>query len=273
MAKGSEARHLRELLPELATAIGCEQLGLGEQLSHAATGSRWLLESGRECFVATLDNPLAKSMGIDRDFQFRLLEQLEGLAIAPTPIYRDAAAGVTVVSYLCGEHPAAEFASDDNKLRALAGLLRELHATATDFAGGFPHTHFESRIESYVRIASSRKADELWRDIMSRMAEQRDWPAALCHNDAHTENILMADPLRLIDWDYAGVGPAWFDLASVIDGLSLNATAAQRFLDAYFGPETGGQHGEPGAWLAIRSRVEMLWELCVASQTQKRSDP
>jgi thiamine kinase len=37
----------------------------------------------------------------------------------------------------------------------------------------------------------------------------------LCHNDVHHLNIIDNGGLRLIDWEYSGIGEGMFDLASV----------------------------------------------------------
>ena len=38
---------------------------------------------------------------------------------------------------------------------------------------------------------------------------------ALCHNDLFGGNILDCDPVRFVDWEFAGMGDIFFDLATL----------------------------------------------------------
>jgi thiamine kinase-like enzyme len=57
-----------------------------------------------------------------------------------------------------------------------------------------------------------------------------------CHNDLLTANFIDDGPrIRIVDWEYAGMGDVFFDLANftVNNGLSKDETSA--LLHAYFG--------------------------------------
>jgi thiamine kinase-like enzyme len=267
MVEGSEATRLTQLLPRVANAIGCERLVIEAQVSNAATGSRWLIASEDNHFIATLDTPLAAAMGIDRDFEFQLLTRLRKHAFAPVPLYRDVT--LTVLSFLDGHNPDTTFAQDHDQLSKLASTLGKVHALDPAFADAFVHTGFEARLEKYAEIAASQAADSLLGELKERARDCSPLAVALCHNDAHAGNILVAPGLSLIDWDYAGAGPVWFDLASTIAGSGLDSASATHFLNAYFGSESQWSQAELAAWLEIRSLVERLWQLCVASQIRK----
>ena len=60
---------------------------------------------------------------------------------------------------------------------------------------------------------------------------------ALCHNDLVAENILRVPGrgLVLIDWEYAGIGDPYFDLAVVVRHHGLGDALTQRFLAVYLG--------------------------------------
>jgi len=55
----------------------------------------------------------------------------------------------------------------------------------------------------------------------------------LCHNDVHYLNVVDAEPLRLIDWEYAGLGEPLFDLASVCVYHDYSTEERDRLLSAY----------------------------------------
>ena len=57
----------------------------------------------------------------------------------------------------------------------------------------------------------------------------------LCHNDVHALNIVDNGTLRLIDWEYAGQGERFFDLASVCIYHSYEREQRERLLLGYAG--------------------------------------
>src|SRR4029453_15570596 len=73
--------------------------------------------------------------------------------------------------------------------------------------------------------------------IAARIARLRvPQPRRPCHNDLLSANFIVDDArLRIVDWEYAGMGDVFFDLAnfSVNNGLSKDETAG--LLRAYFG--------------------------------------
>ena len=58
-----------------------------------------------------------------------------------------------------------------------------------------------------------------------------------CHNDLLTANFILddGDVLRIIDWEYAGMGDRYFDLGNFAVNNELDDEDEERLLDAYFG--------------------------------------
>ena len=58
----------------------------------------------------------------------------------------------------------------------------------------------------------------------------------LCHNDLLAGNLLVdGDDLRIVDWEYAGMGDRWFDLGNLAVNNGLGAAEEERLLTAYLG--------------------------------------
>jgi thiamine kinase-like enzyme len=76
---------------------------------------------------------------------------------------------------------------------------------------------------------------------------------ALCHNDLFAGNLLDADPIRFVDWEFAGMGDVFFDLATLAvatdESAPLPATERRTILDAYFGEAT------PEHWQRLNDMV------------------
>ncbi len=52
----------------------------------------------------------------------------------------------------------------------------------------------------------------------------------LCHNDLNVKNVLFGRSVKFIDWEYAGVGDRYFDLATVCEAFTLDE---RYFLQSY----------------------------------------
>jgi thiamine kinase-like enzyme len=77
------------------------------------------------------------------------------------------------------------------------------------------------------------QAGNLFGQVASAYALIEPGPQALCHNDLVCQNVLEGDGLALIDWEYAGMGDPFFDLAIVVQHHELEENLARHFLAAY----------------------------------------
>ena len=68
-------------------------------------------------------------------------------------------------------------------------------------------------------------------------------PACPCHNDLLNANFLTNGQLYVLDWEYAGMGDAFFDLANFSDHHELTDEQDRWMLECYFDqvdrPDTG----------------------------------
>jgi len=56
-----------------------------------------------------------------------------------------------------------------------------------------------------------------------------------CHNDLLNANFLDDGAIRIVDWEYAGMGDRFFDLANFSINHEFDAAANAALLEAYFG--------------------------------------
>jgi len=63
-----------------------------------------------------------------------------------------------------------------------------------------------------------------------------DDAAVLCHNDFLPANFIASpDGIRVVDWEYAGMGSRWFDLGNFAVNNELGPAEEETFLNAYLG--------------------------------------
>ena len=83
-----------------------------------------------------------------------------------------------------------------------------------------------------------------WARQLARRIEERRRaaPERPCHNDLLNANFIDdGDRIRIVDWEYAGMGDVFFDLANFAINHELDAEGRQALLAAYFG-DVGPAH-------------------------------
>ena len=63
-------------------------------------------------------------------------------------------------------------------------------------------------------------------------------PLRPCHNDLLNANFLIGDRIYLLDWEYAGMGDIFFDLANFSDNHEMIDAQDLWMLECYFGNVT-----------------------------------
>jgi len=127
----------------------------------------------------------------------------------------------------------------------LAEVLQTLHSIHIDAEP----INLETLIES--------KTDEILRAFKTVKKYPSDY--VLCHNDPNPRNILFADDIKLIDWEYAGVNDRYFDLASVCVEFGLSATEEAYFLKSYFADGSETNYEKHKAYKIIYKSLYEQW--------------
>ena len=245
--------------PAQVAAVALE-LGAGaireiEPIKHGLTNRSWLVTTSDDRFVVRISEASTQTLQIDRNSEAVVLQLVEHAGIGPEVLRCDPQQGLLVTRYLGATWSAHDAHSGDN-IDRMAALLRRLHALdvpkdvrVVDLAAtvhGYLRTLDERGITSAVTLSSLReRADKTAAEL------RKGSTARLCHNDVHHLNVVDGESLRLIDWEYAGVGEPLFDLASLCVYHRYRRAQRERLLAAYAAPsETiGWQRLELACWL------------------------
>jgi thiamine kinase len=172
-----------------------------------------LVTAGTRRFVVRIDGIDLRDHPVSRDAEWRTLLNAAAAGLAPQPQYRNGELGALVCEYLEADAPASE------NPEALMALLRGIH--------GLPPIHYRlrlaRRLEHYRHLAleRGRQASEelvkrlgaLNEPVLETLA-RAEQHSVLCHNDLTPANRLChRGRLYAIDWEYAAMGPALFDVA------------------------------------------------------------
>jgi thiamine kinase len=227
--------------PAQVAAVALE-LGTGairsiESIKHGLTNRSWLVSTDDDRFVVRISDASTQELQIDRNSEAAVLQLVSRAGIGPEILRCDPAHGILVTRYLGANWSERDAQSGDN-IDRLAVLLRRLHALdvpssvrVVDLAAavqGYLHTLAERGVRSGLTSPSLREcADKTATQL------RKDSTPCLCHNDVHHLNVVDGASLRLIDWEYAGVGEPLFDLASVCVYHRYGRSQRERLLSAY----------------------------------------
>jgi aminoglycoside phosphotransferase (APT) family kinase protein len=219
----------------------------------------WLLEYGNEQAVLRIDQPAAKSLGLDRAAEFARLEAVAAAGLGPRPIAVDAAQGLLLRPYVAGRTWQDADLGQVANLQRTAALLRRVHSAHIDA----PPLDLQAAISRYARLAGPHAAVQAGtcRALLARCQDPRA-PLVFCHNDPVAGNFVMAPgALWLIDWEYSGFNEFWFDLAVVSGQHDLPERGVRGLLEAYLRhPPTAADSETLARWVSFYRGLVSLWQ-------------
>lgn len=209
-------------------------------LSGGITNLNYRVDVDGEPFVVRILARDAGLLGIDRHREHRCAVAASRAGVAPEVVYFLPDEGILVTRFIAGSSLAPGEPAAPEMVRRVAQAIRRCH-TGPAFDGTF--SPFET-VESYVRIARGAGA-ALPQDLEVLRAVMREIDAALrqqhtvmrpCHNDLWGPNLIDdGREVHIVDWEYAGMGDACFDLANFAIHHSFSDDQDAVLLRAYFG--------------------------------------
>ena len=208
-----------------------------EPLGGGITNRNFKVTVGGETFVLRIGGKDTELLGINRQAEHAATLAAAELGIAPEVVAFLEPEGYLVTRFVEGTVLPPEEVRRPETLRRVAGTLRRVHEGAP-----FP-TRFNSFrvVEAYLAIAGQRgvaepsgyrRAKATADAIESARGAQPEHP---CHNDLLNANFIAADgDVRIVDWEYAGMGDRFFDLANFSINHELSDAENEQLLVAYF---------------------------------------
>lgn len=239
----------------VALDLGAGEIRSIEPIKHGLTNRSWLVSTDAARFVVRISDQPAPELQIDRNSEAAVLHVVARAGIGPEVLRTDPERGILVTRYLGATWNEQDAQLPEN-IDRLAVLLRRLHAL--DTPASVRVVDLAATVHGYLRtldergIGSGLTSPSL-RDCADETALQlgKDSKSCLCHNDVHHLNIVDGATLRLIDWEYAGVGEPLFDLAAMCVYHRYRRSQRERLLSAYAAPSeaVSWQRLELACWL------------------------
>jgi thiamine kinase-like enzyme len=177
-------------------------------------------------------------LGIDRRVEHEASLAAAAVGVGPDVVAFVEPEGYLVTRYIEGVVVSAESIRAPEPLRRVAMSLRAVHA------GPPIPARFDSFrvVEAYAATAATHgiavpAAFGRARELAARIEQARGAvPERPCHNDLLTANFIDdGRRIRIVDWEYAGMGDVFFDLANFTVNNGLSGDESEELLRAYFG--------------------------------------
>ena len=192
-----------------------------------------------EVFVLRMGGAKTDLLGIDRSVEVAAGRRAFEVGIGPEVTGFVPEEGWLVARFIDGRPISPEEIRAPEMLSRVALALRSFHEAAA-IPGRFDaHAvveDYRAKAESYGVGIPAAFHDALSTSQRIRRA-RGDQAVVPCHNDLLNANFLDDGGIRIVDWEYAGMGDRFFDLANFSVNHEFAVDDDRRLLRAYFGDE------------------------------------
>jgi thiamine kinase-like enzyme len=209
-----------------------------EPLGGGITNRNFRVDCDGRSYVLRIGGKDTHVLGIDRAAEFSAASAAASLGVGPEVVDFVEPEGYLVTRFVEGLPVPVEEIRRPEVLSEVAALLRRVHE------GPAIPARFDSFrvVEAYRASAVAHGVDvpaayEEAKATADRIeARLGSRPAVPCHNDLLNANFIRSpDGIRIVDWEYAGMGDRFFDLANFAVNHDLDEAGESAFLAAYFG--------------------------------------
>jgi thiamine kinase-like enzyme len=210
-----------------------------EALAGGLTNLNFLITGPPHEYVLRITGD-AEMLGADREAEYAATVMAAGLGIGPEVLAYLRPEKILITRFVHGKGlPVAQMRAPEMIAR-VAATLRRLHAgppvAATFSAFGIVEMYRDNAARLGVPLPpqwawSWQRASEMHTALDAHAPHP-----ALCHNDLLNANFLdEGGRLRIVDWEYAGMGDVFFDLANFSTNHDLDEQDDRLLLRCYFG--------------------------------------
>ncbi len=191
-------------------------------LSGGLTNHNYRVRAGDEDCVLRMGGNNTEALGIDRRHEHAATLAAAAVGLAPEVVAFLEPEGWLVTRFIVGRSVAKDEMREPARIEQAAAVLRRVHGLPAILGTFSPFVV----VRDYTQRAHANGVRTFPADFAELLGHMAEVEAALartpfrpapCHNDLLNENFLLEDStgaLRLIDWEYAGMGDPFFDLAN-----------------------------------------------------------
>jgi len=231
-------------------------------LTGGITNLNYRIDADGKSYVLRITGAGTENLGIHRDVEYCANLAAGKLGIAPEVMYYIEPEGYLVTRFIKASHIPPELLRQPDNIVRVVRKIRLFHRRG-------PELKAEWNVFRNVDllVSTSKKnncvfpSDFDWIMQETRRVEQAlledPFIPAPCHDDLLNLNWMDEqvpggmNELRLLDWEYAGMGDVFFDLANFGHNHGLNDDQVRFLLQQYFGEVTSKSF----------ARLKLMWPM------------
>jgi thiamine kinase-like enzyme len=195
---------------------------------------------GREVVVRLPGND-TELLGSDRPGEREANSLAAGVGVAPEVLAHLEDPAVLVTAFVKGPTMESPELREPRALAEVASALQKIHRCETTIGARFDAFRL---VEDYAAATRERGGEvpPAYEVAHAAAARIEAAPAlgagapVLCHDDLLPANFIATpEGIRIVDWEYAGMGSRWFDLGNFAVNNELGPAEEEDFLVAYLG--------------------------------------
>ena len=206
-------------------------------LSGGTTNRNYRVDVDGSSFVLRVGGKDTNLLGIDRATEHAASLRAAEIGVGPTVVAFVESEGWLVTRFISGKGIPPEELRTPEGIRRVAAILRKIHKAAA----------IPGRFDAHAVVDQYReeaKKHGVWipaefdhaHHASERIRRARGpQPQVPCHNDLLNANFLDDGEIRVVDWEYAGMGDPFFDLGNFSVNHDLVPDEDRILLEAYDG--------------------------------------
>jgi aminoglycoside phosphotransferase (APT) family kinase protein len=235
-----------------------------ELIGGGKVNRSFLVRTRRGRFVVRLNESSALDPGLDRERELLVQGAAAGAGIAPQIVYVSPDRSCLITEYLEGRLWTPHYFTRMRDLRSLGARLKTLHSVEPPSIARFDPLASARRYADAIIRTDPADAARIG-NLLERGEEallrsgSREREARIAHSDLHHGNVLTADRIYLIDWEFAHVGDPLWDLACILAYYPRAATHGGLLLEASGLAEQAVTETELAELTRVFSLLTYLW--------------
>ncbi len=254
---------LQPILQRVPQFASARELSVTE-LSGGITNKNYKVVADGEAYVLRMGGNETGYLGIDRKVEYGCTLAASRVRVAPEPVAFLEPEGYLVTRFISGPGIPADQIGTEANIRRVVESLKRYHAL-DHFPGVFSPFRVAEAYENTARSFDVNLPEKMgWYLEKAHEIERAMYRAPLtprpCHNDLLNANFIDdGTRIRILDWEYAGMGDIFFDLGNFAVQHEFNDEQDEILLREYFGKPTPAHRARLKLMKLMSDLREAMW--------------
>ncbi|TLP37601.1 choline kinase family protein [Arcobacter arenosus] len=204
-----------------------------------------------------------KSVNISRGFEYKIQNKAYKKGIASKPIYLDKNKTFMIYNFLKGNHKRN---LKKENLKVLIKTIKKLHNIKIKSK----QLNLKNELKKYqhLKTKEAKNSLKICKKELKNLEKYKK-RLVICHHDLNPKNILfIKKDIKFIDWEYAGLNDAFFDLATISVEFNLEKREKRYLLKKYLKTFTKNDILKLESYINIYKHICKLWFISLSSKNE-----